>query len=205
MKEYPASAERDGAARLLEAARECLAEGRGETVSVRELLSVARVTRPFLYYHFGSRTGLLQAADWSLTAQGEAALWQAAALEDSLEQRIRRVCRAQATRQRMQSRAIAIVESLVSEGVASGDFENVDTRGAALSLVGAAAASLDLSAHTSASTADEIDSALAVVFQGLLRNPKGVTPIDGGSERRELEVRRRRLKSEGQTGRVRKR
>lgn len=201
MKEDPASAERDGAARLLEAARACLVEGHGETVSVRELISVALVTRPVLYYHFGSRSGLLQAADWSLNAQGETALWRAAALEDSLEERIRRVCHVLATHRRVQSRAIAIVENLVSDGVVSGAFENVDIRGAALSLVGAATA---LSAHTSAPTADEIDSALAVVFRGLSRDPESVLPIEGGSDRKELDVRLRQLRSEGLTGRLRK-
>ncbi len=177
MKEGPASVERDGAARLLEAAREFLAEGRGETVSVRELLSVARVTRPVLYYHFGSRMGLLRAADWSLTAQGETALWRATALEDSLEERIRRICRVQATHWRVQSRAIAIVERLVADGVASGAFVNVDIQGAALSLVGAAAAAPALGAHTAAS-AYEINSALALVFRGLRHKPMGALPSE---------------------------
>lgn len=201
MKEDPASAERDGAARLLEAARACLVEGHGETVSVRELISVALVTRPVLYYHFGSRSGLLQAADWSLNAQGETALWRAAALEDSLEERIRRVCRVLATHRRVQARAIAIVESLVSDGVVSGAFEIVDIRGAALSLVGAATTA---SAHTPSPAAHDIDSALAVVFQGLLRNPEGVFLSDGAADRRALAVRLRRLESEGQTGMVKK-
>ena len=178
MKEGPASVERDGAARLLDAARESLAEGRGETVSVRELLSAARVTRPVLYYHFGSRMGLLRAADWSLTAQGETALWRAAALEGSFEERICRVCRVQATHSRVRSRAIAIVERLVAGGVASGAFENVDIQGAALSLVGAAAAATAVSVHTFPSTAEEIDSALALVFRGLCRYPKGALPSD---------------------------
>lgn len=205
MKEGPASAENVGAARLLEAARECLAEGRGETVSVRELLSVARVTRPVLYYHFGSRMGLLRAADWSLTAQSETALWRAATLEDSLEERIRRVCCVHAALWRVQSRTIAIVESLVAGGVASGELERVDIRAAALSLVGAATAATALSAYASASTADQIDSAITAVFRGLFRNTKGVLPIYEGSDQRELEVQVRRPKSEGLAGRVRKR
>lgn len=183
MKEGPASVERDGAARLLDAARESLAEGRGETVSVKELLSFARVTRPVLYKPLRiqdaapSRRGLephRPGRDRSLAGRSARGFVRRANLPslprpgDALTRPFSRV----------RSRAIAIVERLVAGGVASGAFENVDIQGAALSHVGAAAAAPAVSVHTFPSTADEIDSAVALVFRDLCRNPKGALPSD---------------------------
>jgi len=82
-----------GAERLLVAAQRLFATRGFPGTSIREIVRAAHVSRPVLYYHFGSREGLLRAQPAARRPDCEAALWSAACSTDSIPERIRRVCR----------------------------------------------------------------------------------------------------------------
>lgn len=155
------------AERLLESARRLFATRGLDDVHVQELLDAADVTRPVLYYYFGSKAGLFIAADRSLSAEYEAALWRAAVGDRPVAERIRGVCGVHAAASRGRARAVAVVEALVSEGIANGVFDACDPREAAFALVGAAEVGAALGGCRKEPNRDVLEPALAVVFRAL--------------------------------------
>ncbi len=134
----------DGEARLLVAACRLFAAGGFDGVSVRELTRAARVTRPVLYYHFGSKAGLHRAAVRRAAEGYGAALSRAARGAGSASERIRRLCSAHLARRRERvllaasgvARFVDAVRGLVAEGIDAGEFAPCDPEEAALALVG---------------------------------------------------------------------
>ena len=179
----------DGSADRLLAAATRLFTARGfPGVSVRELVQAAGVSRPVLYYHFGSKEGLLLAAIRSVSASYEDALRLAATSPGTAAERIRRVVRAHvtagcraATRSAARRRAgapslepclakaIEWVQALVANGIERGEFRPCDQEDAACALVGAAQA---CSAAAPARLGrrvdpDRLDRVVSVILRGL--------------------------------------
>lgn len=173
------------AERLLESARRLFATRGLDDVHVQELLDAADVTRPVLYYYYGSKDGLFLAADRSLTAEYETALWRAARSDRPIAERIRDACGVHAAAIRGGARAVAVVEALVSEGAANGVFETCDPRGAAFALVGAAEVGAALGEGRKVPNRDALEPALAVAFRALYplsetcRRPAVITELPG--------------------------
>lgn len=155
------------AERLLESARRLFATRGLDDVHVQELLDAANVTRPVLYYYYGNKEGLFLASDRSLSAEYETALWRAARSDRPLAERIRGVCGVHAAAIRGRARAVAVVEALVSEGIANGVFDACDPREAAFALVGAAEVGAAPGDGRSGPKGGALDPTLAVVFRGL--------------------------------------
>jgi AcrR family transcriptional regulator len=155
------------AQRLLESARRLFATRGPDGVRVQELLDAANVTRPVLYYYYGCKEGLFLAADRSLSAEYETALWRAARSDRPVAERIRGVCGVHAAALRGRARAVAVVEALVFEGIANGVFDVCDPREAAFALVGAAEVGAALGEGRKELKRDALEPVLAVVFRAL--------------------------------------
>jgi hypothetical protein len=87
----------EGPERLLTVAGRLFAAKGFVGASVREILQAADVSRPVLYYHFGSKEGLYLAVARRAATDYEAALARAAAGPGTAAERIRRVCRVHAS------------------------------------------------------------------------------------------------------------
>lgn len=141
--------------RLLGAALELFARKGFESASVRELTEAAKVTRPTLYYHFGSKEGLyLELVERlcatvedsilrSLVPQGTARVRLRSfvlkildsIIEDAGNQRFFFVISLDLRRnnlssfhERMRNFIAAVVELLLEEGVEKGEFETEDVK-----------------------------------------------------------------------------
>jgi len=188
-----------GAQRLLEVAERLFAARGFAGASVGEITRVANVSRPVLYYHFGSKEGLYLAVARSVAAAYEAALGRAAAGAENLVAKIRRVCWAHAVGGRELARldaagasapslegdvasvsgpcprlaqAVAAVRALVAEGVEAGELDGCDPTAAARALVGAAEASVAMLACAQAEppSLEQVNEALDIVLRGLVRD-----------------------------------
>jgi AcrR family transcriptional regulator len=141
--------------RLLGAALQLFARKGFESASVRELTEAAKVTRPTLYYHFGSKEGLyLELVERlcatvedsilrSLVPQGTARVRLRSfvlkildsIIEDAGNQRFFFVISLDPRRnnlssfhERMRNFIAAVVELLLEEGVEKGEFETEDVK-----------------------------------------------------------------------------
>ena len=141
--------------RLLGAALQLFARKGFESASVRELTEAAKVTRPTLYYHFGSKEGLyLELVErlcatvedsilHSLVPQGTARVRLRSfvlkildsIIEDAGNQRFFFVISLDPRRnnlssfhERMRNFIAAVVELLLEEGVEKGEFETDDVK-----------------------------------------------------------------------------
>jgi AcrR family transcriptional regulator len=141
--------------RLLGAALQLFSRKGFESASVRELTEAAKVTRPTLYYHFGSKEGLyLELVERlcatvedsilrSLVPQGTARVRLRSfvlkildsIIEDAGNQRFFFVISLDSRRnnlssfhERMRNFIAAVVELLLEEGVEKGEFETEDVK-----------------------------------------------------------------------------
>ncbi len=146
--------------RLVGAAARLFASHGYAGTSVREIIRAAGVSRPVLYYHFGSKEGLYLAVAQAAVANYEAAFAYAAAGADDVVSRIRRVCRAHA----LVGRELARLN-----GAGAGELAPCDPSAAALALVGAAEVSVAQQACTPGErpNTDRVDGVVAVILRGL--------------------------------------
>jgi TetR/AcrR family transcriptional regulator len=188
-----------GRERLLQAAVTLFAAKGYAATTVRDILRAAGVTAPVLYYHFGNKEGLFlslvrEGSDKLDHAQG-AALARAGTVAD----RVRGYCRAMAQVRREYANLVLIVdsilagppaaapafdfrgrfadavqrlESLVGEGISSGELRACDPHHAALALLGA----VEMSARSRAfelprSTEDNLDGMLSLILSALTQRP----------------------------------
>ena len=202
----------------MEAAARLFASHGYAGTSVREIIRAAGVSRPVLYYHFGSKEGLYLAVAQAAVANYEAAFAYAAAGADDVVLRIRRVCRAHAVVGRELARlnaagvgapvprdetspsggagrvlalAVEALCALIAEGVASGELAPCDPSAAALALVGAAEVSVAQQACTPSErpNTDRVDGVVAVILRGLAPREQ---PKDDGVSGSPVTHRRRR-------------
>jgi AcrR family transcriptional regulator len=198
----PACAPR-GRERLLAAAvRQFAAKGYAAT-TVRDILRAAEVTAPVLYYHFGSKEGLFLALAQQGLEKIESSRRLALTGGGTAAERIRRVCRASAEVKREWVDLIWVVEAILSgppeaaprfdfaapvgawlelleelirEGVAGGEFRPCNPTHVALVLTGA----LEVSTRPHVfnlgreDAGAQLDGMLSVVLAGLaLEAPSG--------------------------------
>ena len=141
--------------RLLGAALQLFARKGFESASVRELTEAAKVTRPTLYYHFGSKEGLYLELVERLCATVEDSILRSlvprgtarvrlrsfvlkildSIIEDAGNQRFFFVISLDPRRnnlssfhERMRNFIAAVVELLLEEGVEKGEFETEDVK-----------------------------------------------------------------------------
>jgi AcrR family transcriptional regulator len=186
---------------LLVAARFLFARRGFLGASIHEILRAAGVSRPVLYYHFGSKEGLFLAVASGAATGYEVALQNAAAGTDSVPERIRRLCRVHGESRRdwallsvdagtppgLKSdaeiepdacvrlrRAVEVLQPLVAEGIERRELDARNPEDAALALVGVTevAAVTAASKTTACSEEDLLDRLLAVVFRGLGLRPQ---------------------------------
>jgi AcrR family transcriptional regulator len=186
----------EGPERLLTVAGRLFAAKGFVGASVREILQAADVSRPVLYYHFGSKEGLYLAVARRAATDYEAALARAADGPGTAAERIRRVCRVHASAVRGgillamaaeslplaasdasldpavrpgRARVLEVVRGLIAEGTAHDEFATCDPDDVALALVAGA----ELTGAPVALTADapppgdRLDRVLSVVLSGL--------------------------------------
>jgi len=185
----------DSASQLLAAGERLFASRGFLGVSVGDLVAAANVTRPVLYYHFGSKEGLYAAVTEKVVTAYEAALAQARTEAASVVDRIRRVCRAHVAVRRAWvllggpaglgpgaehrpsdsnghlTRVARCIQALVAEGVENGELVAFDVSAATLALVGAAEAVVVRwpgSQRDPLRTEDRLDKVLDVPLRGLV-------------------------------------
>ncbi len=192
-----------GRERLLAAAVRLFATRGYAAATVRDILRAARVTAPVLYYHFGSKEGLFLAIARDAKAKVEAARAQALGAGGSVASRIRRLSLAHSAVRRQYAelswvvdqilsgppeaappfdfRAVAreslrLFESLVEEGIASGEFQPSSPRHAALALMGAVevAARPHVFDPEDGGSDEQLEGMLSVLLRGLAA-PRGET------------------------------
>ena len=186
----------EGPERLLAAAGRLFAAKGFVGASVREILQAADVSRPVLYYHFGSKEGLYLAVARRAATDYEAALARAAAGAGTASERIRRVCRVHASAvhggillamaaealplaasdasldpavRPGRARVLEVVRGLIAEGTAHDEFAACDPEDVALALVAGAeltGAPVAL-ASEEPPPGDRLDRVLSVVLSGL--------------------------------------
>lgn len=182
--------------RVLGVAERLFASRGFKGVSIHDLTVAAGVSRPALYYRFGSKQGLYVAAVQRCAADHQAVLDAAAAADATIDERIRRTCRAHAltTLERRPlgptidplqaagpgleldlvpdltaTQAVATVGRLVREGVAGGTFAACEPEDAACALVGAA----EVCAGTMAmrpdpvGTSNRLERVVSLILRGL--------------------------------------
>lgn len=186
----------DGAARLLAAARSLFAARGYDGVCVRDLIDTAGVSRPTLYYYYGSKEGLFRAAVSQVIAELDEALARAAATAGRVRERVEQMCRVLETsryewafsgnlahhgagpvaenaprpaRFAAMPMIIRRLAAVIVEGVRAGDVAPVDPHDAATALIGAAGAVIVLPAEETARSdgRDRLTRVVDVVFAGL--------------------------------------
>jgi AcrR family transcriptional regulator len=182
----------DTVIRLVEVAEQLFASRGFLGVSITELLVASKVTRPVLYYHFGSKEGLYLAVTRKVIREYAASLKLAASEGATAVERIHRVCRAHVTARREWAligvpagvapegettrddgngppESVAdLVEKLVVEGITRGEIAVCNASAAALALVGAAEAVIArCPICTSDSPQDRVDEVVDLVLRGL--------------------------------------
>jgi AcrR family transcriptional regulator len=192
----------EGPERLLTVAGRLFAAKGFLGASVREILQAADVSRPVLYYHFGSKEGLYLAVARRAATDYEAALARAAEGPGTAAERIRRVCRVHASAvhggtllavaaeavplaasdasldpavRPGRARVLDVVRRLVAEGTAREEFAACDPDDVALALVAGAELTGAPVACGSADPplGDRLDRVLSVVLSGLTPAPRG--------------------------------
>jgi AcrR family transcriptional regulator len=165
-------------------------------------LEAADVSRPVLYYHFGSKEGLYLAVARRAATDYEAALARAAEGPGTAAERIRRVCRVHASAvhggtllavaaeavplaasdaslepgvRPGRARILEVVRRLIAEGTARREFAACDPDDVALALVAGAELTGAPVACGSADppSGDRLDRVLSVVLSGLTPAPRG--------------------------------
>jgi AcrR family transcriptional regulator len=186
----------EGPERLLTVAGRLFAAKGFVGASVREILEAADVSRPVLYYHFGSKEGLYLAVARRAATDYEAALARAAGGSGTAAERIRRVCRVHASAVRGgillamaaealplaasdasldpavrpgRARVLEVVRGLIVEGTAHDEFAACDPDDVALALVAGAELTGAPVALTSDAPppGDRLDRVLSIVLSGL--------------------------------------
>lgn len=139
-----------GRGRLLVAAERLFRQKAFESVSIRELITSASVTRSVLYHHFGSKEGIFRAAFRESEAELESTVERAVESRGPAAARIVEVCRAlaNATHQRglggahgapaIRDRIVGIVRDMLEEGVLRGEFVTCESESLATALVASA-------------------------------------------------------------------
>ncbi len=166
-----ASADQDAGARLVAAALELFNRRGYAATTVREIVAAAGVTKPVLYYHFGSKEGIYNAILQRSLAEFTAALAALEAGEGTARQRIERLLGEVFDLLRQHEPVVRLVHAvfygpaegappfdfeafhrvfsgairrLVAEGVAHGEFRAGPVDDMALVLQGVAAICMDL-------------------------------------------------------------
>jgi TetR/AcrR family transcriptional regulator len=194
------SPEQSARCRLLKAAGEVFAQKGYATASVREIVERAGLTKPALYYHFGSKEGILLAIVDEAFRVMASVVAEAAASTGSVRERTLRVCEAvvqlaheHRTEHRVahivyfsaadslphvdfaraHSGVLSQVEALIQAGIDSGEIRPVDPIEAALALLGAVAVCShdeDIRPEDRFGTTN-IRGLHAIIFDGLCRVP----------------------------------
>jgi AcrR family transcriptional regulator len=169
------------AVRLLAAAERLFGERGLDGVSVRELVEDAGVTRPVLYYYFGSKEGLYREAVRRSEKQLGVEVARVGDRTRTARDRIFRVCRthAEAIRTRTlavshgthttRARIVAAIRALLAEGAERDEFGTGDLEAVSIAL---AAAAEFVGAHASVASGprqDVLDRVLSVVLQSISR------------------------------------
>lgn len=187
--------------RLLKAATRLFASRGYAGTSVRDILKVAKVSAPVLYYHFGSKEGLFLALAREGTSKIDTAIQEAIASPGTVTERLRRFCLAIVSVRREFVDLAWVVEAiltgppeaaprfdfrsefhqmfrqlegLVREGVESGELRPGNPTHAALMLLGfMEVASRPRMAELVGLTADaEIGAILSAILSSLATSPK---------------------------------
>jgi TetR/AcrR family transcriptional regulator len=182
--------------RLLHAAVEIFDRKGYASASVREIVERAGVTKPVLYYYFGSKEGLLLAILETGARDLAAAVDGAATHAGTIRERIGHVCKAVHTLIRARSSEMRVshasyfsasehlptfdfrqfdrtivggLEHLVRQGIESGELRPVSSTDAALAILGVLVLSIDQEALRRDDSLDEagLHRVLDVVFDGL--------------------------------------
>jgi len=200
----------EGPERLLTVAGRLFAAKGFLGASVREILEAADVSRPVLYYHFGSKEGLYLAVARRAATDYEAALARAAEGPGTAAERIRRVCRVHASAvhggtllavaaeavplaasdaslepgvRPGRARILEVVRRIIAEGTARQEFAACDPDDVALALVAGAELTGAPVACGSADppSGDRLDRVLSVVLSGLTPAPRGERAAPDGA------------------------
>jgi len=182
--------------RVLGVAERLFAARGFDGVSIHDLTVAAGVSRPALYYHFGSKQAIYAAAVRWGAAEHRAVLETAAAAGATIEERIRRTCLAHAVAaferrplgpavdapqaavspsefdvesDLTAAQAVATVGRLVREGVADGTFAACEPEDAACALVGAAEVCAGTMAMRPepAGTFNRLERVVSLILRGL--------------------------------------
>jgi TetR/AcrR family transcriptional regulator len=186
--------------RLRQAAAEVFDRKGYATASVREIVKRAGVTKPVLYYHFGSKEGLLLAILETAARDLAAAVAGAGAHVGTTRARIGNVCAAvhaliharsaelrvsHATYfsaselapafdfRRFDRTIVSELERLIRQGVESGELRPVSSADAALAILGVLVLSIDQEVLRRDDRLDEagLRRVLDLVFDGLRQAP----------------------------------
>jgi TetR/AcrR family transcriptional regulator len=188
--------------RLLQAAADVFERKGYASASVREIVERAGVTKPVLYYYFGSKEGLLLAILETGARDLATAVAAAGTAPGTIRERIGGVCRAVHILIRARSAEMRVshatyfsssehlltfdfrqfdrtivgeLERLVRQGVESGELRPVSSTDAALAILGVLILSIDQEVLRRDDGLDEagLDRVLTLVFDGLRRTSQG--------------------------------
>ncbi len=194
---------------MLRAAKRLFASKGYAATTVRDVLREAGVTAPVLYYHFGNKEGVFLALAREAREKIDAAVEAALGRGATASERIRGYCRAIAAVRRDDADLVRIadsilsgppeaaprfdirsaiaetvrrLETLVRQGIESGELRPCDARSVALALLGAVeiAARPVWFTRGKRSCRDPLDRILSVILQGLA----GSSAPRGGGRRR---------------------
>ena len=186
--------------RLLQAAAEVFERKGYASASVREIVEHAGVTKPVLYYYFGSKEGLLLAILETGARDLAAAVAGAGAHAGTIRERIDHVCMAvhtlicaRSSEMRVSHAAyfsatehvptfdfrqfdrtiVSELERLVRQGIESGELRPMSSADAALAILGVLVLSIDQEVLRRDDRLDEagLHRVLDLVFDGLRRTP----------------------------------
>lgn len=186
----------DGArGRLLRAAVEIFNRKGYAATSVREICEHAGLTKPALYYHFGSKEGVLTAILEAAASQFSSAVMQALDGPGGAADRLERLCQAV---YELSSRHVPVVrvahaayfgppegtpafdfarfdraltgaiERIVQDGLASGELRQAPVREMSLAILGVIAACLRRPQPTGS---DVVRRVVNLVFEGVMNRP----------------------------------
>jgi AcrR family transcriptional regulator len=183
--------------RLLSAAAKLLARKGYAGTTVREIVDAAGVTKPVLYYHFGSKEGIYLALMASAIKEFDAALDAALAAGGGAREQIARVlgnvldlilANLDLVRlvhaiyfgppqgapffdfETFHQRLLGVVRDLIARGIAAGEFRAGDPEDMTMAILGAFDICQEMNLHHPELDFDRkrLDRVLDVVFNGLL-------------------------------------
>jgi len=186
--------------RLLQAAAEIFDRKGYASASVREVVEHAGVTKPVLYYYFGSKQGLLLAILETGARDLALAVAAAGARAGTIRERVGNVCMAVHTLIRARSSEMRVshatyftaaellptfdfhqldrtivgeLERLLRQGIESGELRPVSSTDAALAILGVLLLTIDQEVLRRDDRLDEagLQRVLDLVFDGLRRTP----------------------------------